>query len=1105
MPSPSASPPIPTVHTASTIRRLPPSNPLSIPRAPDGMALDRELEKCWARVKARLSVVEKAFLSHHPVRTEPVHWAGIYTDFANLYTQNDSARKRRMYVYIRDYVRDLVATQLAHLRKLDGPPLLAEYCRTWLATMKYACHLKRVLHHLHRFWIRDHANTLKIDPVRPLDKLLMFYWREDLLSKLCNIITIAMQHVAADRMGHKIDHTIVRGVVDTLVTIGQADVPSPDSLSSTTADPSGSLQTNLSLYIRLFEDEFLERTRMFYKEEGEKMVAVGDVSKFMKSVLARLAEEDERGKRLLHPDSAPRLRRATEDQLIGNHLLYLQEEAQGMIREGKEEDLKLVYTLLSSIENGLLPLRSFFMSYVRAEGNSVVMAHVEKLTGKTDNQSNLELIRVLVRLHRKHSSLVRRCFDGSSIIMMAIDDAFRGFSNRSFGSLSLPVVIAHYVDRLLRSGARFDREMWVTTENIDEQPSPCKKVDDVEFAQGSDGEVHSEIRGKTDQDEIEVQGARPSESKCKDEEGDNSKEEDIKHLTRYLTELVRIFMYLDDKDLFFETHRRLFAKRLMTYHDEDLETLFISKVKDQMGPTFTQRLSGMLQDKLVSNMTRDKFCRYLETKREQFRKFKQQHAVRNASQSSAGTLNCELDRLQQPNAAGGPDPQRPHIPVSSDFVDISGPSHGNGAVTEGLNSGTEHENNVSLLADAANMEALKLSNPAAPQSAGEDNSKDGDGKDTLQEETNDNVVIKGIDDMDVLEETLQIEFSAHVLNSLHWPAAKVADLSLPPALNACHRMFSDFYMANRETRKLSWIHNLSTVTMTASLGGRDYLLSMSAFQAAALILFNERDSISVGAACTALNISKDELVEHIKPLFLSRKCRMLKLERSEETVMEDNGSSEDNPNGDKARDPGNGSNKRALGGNIVDMGNGKRRRTDVVIERPEGNAGNKAQEERRSVEKECGSGSAGDEIADSGRTNRSAAKDFNEGRRGAPNGDGDIMIHAQDILRLNTGFQSRACRIWVPTSIAKIEGAEVAASKRSVVVDRSTQVDAALVRIMKSRREMTHADLSAEVISTLAPMFEPDIRLIKSRLERLIDQEYVERDKNDPKLYRYSA
>lgn len=263
--------------------------------------------------------------------------------------------------------------------------------------------------------------------------------------------------VDQDRRGDPIDHSVVRGVVDTLVEIGAADVASPDPRAPSEEAPT-SLPT-LHLYICVFEDDFLAFTRTFYKAEGEKMVAVGNVTQFMKNVLARLDEEAERGKRLLHPDSGPRLRQATEEQLIGNHIEYLQKEVSEMIKAGREDDLKLVYTLLNRIESGLAPLRNFFVGYVRAEGNTVVVEHIDKMAGKDDMHSNLGFVRVLIKLYRKHASLVKRYFDGSHVIMMAIDDAFRGFANRALGIISLPNLIAHYVDHVLRLGKDFDREM----------------------------------------------------------------------------------------------------------------------------------------------------------------------------------------------------------------------------------------------------------------------------------------------------------------------------------------------------------------------------------------------------------------------------------------------------------------------------------------------------------------------------------------------------------------------------------------------------------------------------------------------------------------------
>lgn len=81
---------------------------------------------------------------------------------------------------------------------------------------------------------------------------------------------------------------------------------------------------------------------------------------------------------------------------------------------------------------------------------------------------------------------------------------------------------------------------------------------------------------------------------------------------------------------------------------------------------------------------------------------------------------------------------------------------------------------------------------------------------------------------------------------------------------------------------------------------------------------------------------------------------------------------------------------------------------------------------------------------------------------------------------------------------------EAVVKKEKIVQDRSHAVDAALVRIMKSRKRMQVNDLRIEVV-TLMQNFKPDIVLINKRLENLIEREYMERDKNDDKWLIYKA
>jgi len=55
-------------------------------------------------------------------------------------------------------------------------------------------------------------------------------------------------------------------------------------------------------------------------------------------------------------------------------------------------------------------------------------------------------------------------------------------------------------------------------------------------------------------------------------------------------------------------------------------------------------------------------------------------------------------------------------------------------------------------------------------------------------------------------------------------------------------------------------------------------------------------------------------------------------------------------------------------------------------------------------------------------------------------------------------------------------------------------VEAAIVRIMKSRRSLDHNALIAEVAKQLNDKFTADPAFIKKRIESLIEREYLERD-----------
>eukprot|EP01051_Picozoa_sp_SAG22_P011986 SAG22_NODE_1204_length_5172_cov_4.546028_5_plen_57_part_00 len=53
------------------------------------------------------------------------------------------------------------------------------------------------------------------------------------------------------------------------------------------------------------------------------------------------------------------------------------------------------------------------------------------------------------------------------------------------------------------------------------------------------------------------------------------------------------------------------------------------------------------------------------------------------------------------------------------------------------------------------------------------------------------------------------------------------------------------------------------------------------------------------------------------------------------------------------------------------------------------------------------------------------------------------------------------------------------------------------------RRKLVHAELVSETSAQLLVHFKPEPKLIKKRIEHLIEREYLERSPTDARLYHY--
>jgi cullin 1 len=330
--------------------------------------------------------------------------------------------------------------------------------------------------------------------------------------------------------------------------------------------------------------------RIYFIEKANIWIQNESTPSYLERVERILEDERSRVLTLFSPTSETKLLQTIDTELLqAQQSLLLGRESgiMSMLVRDSLSDLQRVYRLYSRVSGGLDAIADAFRGHIVNVCNEKIdqrVVRIEAESGASVAADDPQFVKDLIAVHGKYVLMVREQFMSHALFQKALKDAFSLIVNKNpncatsqasmadvnahDGKVKTAELIVTFCDRLLKSGS-------------------IEKLDEAE-------------------------------------------------IESFLEKTVQLFTHLVDKDVFGEIYRNQLAKRLVLWSlspfiavgvtnccfkirllnqrsaSDDMERLFIGKLKLACGAQFTTRFEGMMNDLIVgqeSSKAFETFCK----------------------------------------------------------------------------------------------------------------------------------------------------------------------------------------------------------------------------------------------------------------------------------------------------------------------------------------------------------------------------------------------------------------------------------------------------------------------------------------------------------------